>query len=242
MKTETTTARFHPSPDLLRASARPRLSAQQLQYHVLAPRSGQSPELESAYALWHEIWLQTLHALDGVTHISSDEFTRQDQICVLFSGARALSLVCLRWVDLASSLGRADSYFQHWPPDVLQQLGPRQLGIVSHVGIAPEWRGSLVDAPGGAISLKALTIALSLLSFGQSAADTAIGAARKDRGMDRVSRELGCQRIGQAVIHGILSDIVLWHRSDVNALPGVVHELWARRSERAIEEGAVQLS
>jgi hypothetical protein len=234
MKTETATAGLDLGPDLVRASARPRLSAQQLEYHVLAPRSGPSPQLESAYALWHEIWLETLHELDGVTHISSDEFARQDQICVLFSGGRALSLVCLRWVDLASSVGRADSYFQLWPPDVLQKLGSQQLGIVSHVGIASEWRGSVVDAPGGLISLKALTIALSLLSFGQSVADTAIGAARKDRGMDRVSRELGCQRIGQAVIHGIPSDIVQWNRPDVRAFPEVVHELWARRSERAV--------
>jgi hypothetical protein len=181
--------------------------------------------------LWHDIWLQTLHELDGVTHISSDEFTRQDQVCALFSAGRALSLVCLRGVDLASSAGRADSYFQLWPPGALQQLGTQQLGIVSHLGIAPEWRGSAVDAPGGAIPLIALTIALSLLSFRQSGADTAIGAARKDRGIDRVGRELGAHRIGQAVIHGIPSDIVRWDRSDASALPEVVHELWARRSE-----------
>jgi hypothetical protein len=231
MKTETTTANSPPGRDLVRASSRPRLSAQQLQYRVLSPRGSPSAELESAYALWHDIWLDTLHELEGVTRISSDEFTRQDQICVLFSAGRAVSLVCLRCVDLASTMGRADSYFELWPPHVLPQLGSQQLGILSHFGIAPEWRGGLVEDRGGSLSLKALTVALALLSFRKSRADTAVGVARKDRGMDRVSGELGCDTLGQAVLHGITSDIIKWSRSDVSAFPEVAHQLWARRSE-----------
>jgi hypothetical protein len=210
---------------------RPRLSVDRVAYHLLSPRGPADPTLLSAYATWRDGWRATLRELDGVTEIPSDEFTRLDQVGVLMSEGRCISVTGMRWLDLSLPMWLHDSYFRAWPTHVVESLGSGLLGISCNTIVAADWRGTLVHPEvGDPVSLKDLTIRMSLRRFLGSSARIFVGVARNDRGMHRVAGDLGSRRMARIVLHGVESDICGWARSDVADLGPVVESLWGRMS------------
>src|SRR4051794_35785869 len=125
------------------------VAVEELQYYLVPSRPMRHPIIERAYTLWREVWQSTFLELDGVADLSSDEFTRQDEIGVLMHGTLCVSVVGMRWIDLSLDMWRDDSYFKPWPPRPLADLGNRMIGISSNAVIHPAWRGTRVAPPQG---------------------------------------------------------------------------------------------
>lgn len=214
-----------------------------LAYHLLHPnqRTWGSRELVEAYRLWREVWQQTLHELDGVTHISSDQFTRQHEIGALFCGERCIGLTAYRFVDLSRPCNREDSYFDVWPETALKALvrdGP-QICIGSQLTVAPDWRRH------PEVPVKELLLALAVQRFLESRTDTMAGVMRNDRGMGTLAYRLGAQSlVKRATLHGVPVDLVAFYRRSLEPplsydprLRALLCSLWAgARQEMRNEE------
>lgn len=185
-----------------------------LSYHVLRPRSAgpaDLPLLGEAYRCWSEVWRQTLLELDNLSHVPSDEFTRQDEVGALFHGYECIALSLFRWVDLGDTMHGDDSYFAVWPEAARRRAcrdGTR-LCVGSNITIAPAWR----SAKGS--SLKNILAGLIIERF-KLAHDGAamVGTMRKDRGMDTLMDRVGAERLGFTVQHhGVDVELFAYFRS-----------------------------
>lgn len=214
--------------------ARPHLDVARVDYHLIQSRGPTSAALLSAYGAWRDGWSATFRELDGKSEIYSDEFTRQDQLGVLMYEGRCVSVTGLRWLDLSLPMSGHDSYFRTWPRHIMDTLGSGLIGITSNTIVPSDWRGGLVHpVQGDPLSLKDITIRMSLRRFVDSGARVFVGVARNDRGMHRVAGDLGGRRMARIQMHGIDSDICGWTRSDVVDLGPLVDDLWARKAGAA---------
>jgi hypothetical protein len=205
-----------------------------LDYHLFSP-SAHDPLLEQAYELWHDVWKATFEELDGATELFSDEFNRQDEIGVLASGGRCLSVTGIRWLDLSLARSRSDSYFRHWPGEVIEKLGRGLVLVTSNTVVHPDWRGSMIEPPRESAvepsRLAFTTIAMSIRRLLASAAESAAGLSRNDRAMDRVSTALGGVAIGRIRLHGEETNVMHFPRGLAKPEGPVVDDLWARRHQ-----------
>ena len=212
------------------------IAVEDLQYHLLSPRPMRHPIIESAYALWREVWQSTFLELDGVADLSSDEFTRQDEIGALMHGSRCVSIVGLRWIDLSLDMWRDDSYFKPWPRKPLADLQNRIIGISSNAVVHPEYRGTRVAPPVGACAeparLAYLAVGLTIQRFFESSADCSVAVTRNDRGMNRVCLALGATRVSGIELHGIETDVMHFPKSCLRGREPALDHLWSRRTPR----------
>ncbi|MEO8182480.1 MAG: hypothetical protein ABI895_26890 [Deltaproteobacteria bacterium] len=165
----------------------------------------------------------------------SDEFDRQDEVGVLCLDGHCISVTGLRWLDLSLSRAREDSYFQHWPKDAVAALGPRLVAITNNTIVQSDWRRAVVQSSRvGAddpVKLKYATIGLSMRRFIASAADSVVALARNDRAMHMVAVSMGGKKLGQILLHGIETDIMVATRHELKVHGAVVDELWDRRRQ-----------
>ncbi len=220
--------------EIRRKAQRPSLGVEALEYHLLKPRTSRHPLLRSAYELWRDEWQATFAELEGITHIHSDEFVRQDEISVLSIGQRCVSVTGLRWLDLSLPMAREDSYFTGWPEDVVQRLGSGVVGISGNTIVRSEWRGTLVDPSaelqGNPMPLSLATVALAIRRFMEVGTENVIGVTRNDRSMNRVAEAVGAIKLGQIKLHGVDSDLIVITRANATPSGPVVDALWGRRS------------
>ena len=196
-----------------------------------SPRKAQGAVAEAAYELWHEVWLATFRQLDGVEHLDSNEFTKQDEILALSHAGPCMSVTALRSVDRSTRIGREDSYFREWPRDALQKIGTT-LMISSNTVVAERFRRARVHSDGAdAQRLSELVIGLALRRFAASKSEEFVGVARNDRKMDRVGSALRGRAIGRLILHGIESDIMLFSRHALPVFGPAIERIWSRRSD-----------
>src|SRR5262249_9743240 len=203
-----------------------------IELHVLCPKTARGAVVAAAYDLWHEIWLNTFQQLDGVTHLDSNEFSRQDEILCLVHEGECISVSALRCVDLSTRIARDDSYFRPWPREVLAKVADH-VAISSNTAICQRWRRARVC--GDACEPQRLSeaiIALAPRRFAESTAAEFVGVVRNDRKMDRVARSLGFRAIGRLNVHGIDSDIVQLSRAALTAFDPTIERIWRRRLQR----------
>lgn len=209
-----------------------------IEFHLFRPRTSRHPMLRAAYELWRTEWQATLEELDGITRLHSDEFARLDEIGVLSVGQHCVALTGLRWLDFSLPMAKEDSYFQHWPEDVMWRVGRGLVCITSNAVIHPDWRRAIIDPSpersGAPVPLALTTLALGFRRFMESPAEHLIGVARNDRSMNRVAAAIGAEKIGQIRLHGIDSDLMILYRDRAKTRGPVYDVLWNRRClERA---------
>jgi hypothetical protein len=214
--------------------AEPRtIAAGDLEYHLYRPRQSRAPLLDQAYEVWRDVWQRTFEEADGVAEVHSDEFTRQDEIGVLSCNGCCISVTGLRWMDFGRPRSRHDSYFKHWPAEVLASLSPSLLMVTSNTIVHPDWRGTRIQLPSGmdgeAARLAFVTIAMSIRRFLDSPALDAVGLSRNDRAMNRVAVSLGGMPLARLWHHGEEADIMHFTRASATPHGPVVDELWSRR-------------
>jgi hypothetical protein len=211
------------------------IAVEALEYHLFSPQRTHHPLLEQAYEIWRDGWQATLEELDAARRLFSDEFARQDEIGVISSGHRCLSVTGIRWLDLSLPRSLEDSYFQHWPDAAIAALGPSSVCITSNTIVHSEWRRTMVEAPSGeevhGTRLAFATIALSVRRFLASGADSIIALTRNDRAMGRAAAELGATKLAQITLHGVETDVIVVPRADARPHVPVVEHLWRRRHQ-----------
>jgi hypothetical protein len=186
----------------------------------------------AAYNLWKNVWSETLHELDNLSTLYSDDFTRQDEIGAVFYRAKCVMLTFFRIVDLGVSSDREDSYFKVWPEQALNELtqyGSRIM-IGSTITIDESVRGEKLG-----ISAKDLLLGLVIKRFLDSPADAMTGTMRNNRGMNGCAFRHGAQLIKPELIqHGVEVDLVGFYRNSVKpcgieAVDDLVNRMWRNR-------------
>ncbi|MGA9520145.1 MAG: hypothetical protein WBV82_01695 [Myxococcaceae bacterium] len=214
-----------------------------LTYHLLHPnqRAWDSELIDEAYRCWRRVWSDTLEELDGVTRISSDQFTRQHEIGALFLDKQCIGLSTFRFVDLRVPCMRDDSYFEVWPETALKALvrdGPH-ICIGSQLTVAPEWRRGASGLP-----VKDLLLGLAVQRFLESRTNTMTGLMRNNRNMNELAYRLGAEPLMRgSTLHGVEVDLVAFRRhrqmlwADDPKLQRLQSGLWERaRKEMHNEE------
>ncbi len=159
---------------------------------VVLPGNGSTSHVEhyeSAWQHWHTVWLETFRSQDGVSHIFSDNFLRQDEIVALFLADQCVALVCHRYVNISLTSARNDSYFEGWAPgslEAVRQDGPN-IAIINQSSVLPEFRGQRVMG----FALRELVAMLSLTHLYSIPVDAATAAVRSDRNMHSMCYALG---------------------------------------------------
>jgi hypothetical protein len=183
-----------------------------LSYRLLTPRHAgpmDLPLLGAAYECWSSVWKEHLLERDKVEYLPSDDFTRQDEIGVLFHGWECVGMTFYRWVDLTNPVYADDSYFRVWPRAAIEaacSAGPR-LCIGSNLTLAPRWRKAI------GCSVKQLLLALAIERFLRSDSDAMVGQMRNDRGMNKVGIQLGFGLLQERVLlHGGPCDLVAFYQ------------------------------
>jgi hypothetical protein len=203
-----------------------------LEYHLFEPRSSEHPRLTLAYEMWQREWQKAL-ADFGVKHLDADEFRQQDEISALFVDGYCIAVTALRWVDRSKASGREDPYFSPWPASVLAHFDDAVVGISSNTVTDGAWRGARVtlsdDAASETIRLSLLTLALAARRFVESPANVFFGIARNERAMNRQAAVLGGECVGQTLVHGTESDLILIPCVTASPKSSVTDWLWDRR-------------
>jgi hypothetical protein len=211
------------------------LSIDSIEFHLFRPRTSRHPLLRAAYELWRNEWLATLGELDGIKRLHSDEFGRLDEVGVLSVGQRCISLIGLRWFDLSLAMAREDSYFQHWPEDVIGRVARGIVATTSNVCVHSSYRRAVIDPSaerlGAPASLILATVALGFRRCMESPAEHVIAVTRNDRAMNRVAAAAGAVTVGQIELHGIASDLILVTRENAKTRGPVFDVLWSRRCQ-----------
>ncbi len=160
---------------------------------IFYPDSVATEEIEDfnrSYELWHRIWVETREEVTQGLPTPSDNFSRQSEILVLFSGQRAIGTICHRYVDLRHTAIYKDTFFNPslWPEGVLGQLPSLGNSCVlgSHIFIDPDFRKN-----SSGLSTKNLLCALSFGHLNGTAPDVVLGMMRKDKNMHGVFYKSG---------------------------------------------------
>jgi hypothetical protein len=209
------------------------LDLERLRYCLVSPRAPARNVLGAGYRCWKDVWTRTLQELDGADSIRSDDFTRQDELGLLFEGSDCIGMTAYRWVDFASPAARDDSYFSAWPDeakDALVENGTR-VCIGSYLTVAPEWRRTENH------SAKELLLGLAVRRFLASPADVMTGTMRNDRGMSGIAYRLGARLLAPSTMHGVDVDLVAFDRcaleddGGLSRLDPSIRTLWRGRKE-----------
>ena len=199
-----------------------------LRYYII-PGEGVPKEhwglYSEAYRMWRAVWSKTFQELDGADSITSDNFTRQDWIGAIFHFDRCVAMSVHHDANFNLPAAAEDSYFEAWTPEALSQLtrDGKNVLICSHLTVDPEYRGEIADA----LTLKNLTMALSVRLLLQSDYDVMTGTMRNNRGAQRTAYATGATPImANAQMHGVDVDLVGWYRNEVLVNPNMNDHIW----------------
>jgi hypothetical protein len=206
--------------------------------HVLlkarGPGRGTELDYEKAYAFWLEMWRSTFAEVDPSISLTSDTFVNQRELSAVFLRDQVIGLMMYDFRDLRSRAHRDLGYFQHFPRDVVDQLGRYGQGQVMMMGqltVHPDWRRSKV----GPI-MSDLLVGLSVKRFLSSAAPVMVAFTRNDRGTQHLGYRFGAVPLREGhEAYGIRSDVIAFYRDRMvdSSLPGLAEltdRLWTDTS------------
>lgn len=227
---------LHPLPRAQHFNLTRPLQLLDLQLHCLSPRRpAEHPELYAeAYALWRQIWSDTMVEIGSDQALDCDDFARADEILVLCSGREAIGLALLQRFDPHAAAEQVDSCDHPCPPEALEQLaarGVRDLLVGRYFTLAPGFR-KRAALP---FSLKDLLLGAVVGRFLASGAQLLLGAMRDERGMQRLGYRFGAQLLcGGLSYHSAAVSLLQFQPADVRtALASPRHDprmrqLWQR--------------
>lgn len=182
-----------------------------------------------AYNCWREVWEETYKKeLKLNKYLTSDDFTRQDEILALFHKGECTALVFFKWVDSSEDPVAHDSYFKVWPELALRKLssrGPRIL-VCSQFTVHSKYRRN------SSVSWKDLLIGLLVERFRFSDCDAMTGVTRLQRNMGEATYRSGAEPLMKGIPFTAEDDLVdlvgFFHDKIIDSpVPGI-HELVAQ--------------
>ena len=204
------------------------LELKDLKYYLIPGEgvdSAYAPLYTEAYRMWREVWSQTFLELDGSAQIFSDDFTRQSLIGAIFFKDQCVAMSVHHEVNFEYLAAREDSYFKAWPKEAMAELvrNGKDVLICSHLTVASAFRGEVI--PG--LSLKNLTMAMSVRLLLDSEFSVMTGTMRNNRGAQRTAYATGATPImANAQMHGVDVDLVGWYKDEVLKNTNLNDHLW----------------
>lgn len=205
---------------------------------ILLPGSNPPEEYkshyESAYACWRKNWEHAFKMeMGSEAWLSSDQFTRQDEILALFYQGQAVGVSCFRRVDFGLTSSKHDSYFEHWPETAIHALtrrGKRVL-VISQFAIDMAFRKTFQGT-----SLRDLLIGLSQARFSSDTwCETGATALRIQKHMEEAVYKVGATPLvrNMPYILNQTVDLVAYFHGEVHpsSVPGIaelVSEIFPR--------------
>lgn len=185
----------------------------------------------SAYRLWHSVWAQTLKDLDGLTHLYSDQFTRNDFMVAIAHQHEVIALCCFKQMDLKLDASLNDSWFTPWPPSFLKELSTsfKKALVPSWLSIHPKCRRSTgFTSLNFGLILSELIAAMTL----HTQSELAFGTPRKDRSVHTLIQQAGGTTVFENVLHhGVLIDLVCFFATNLqnHYFSDETQKLWTQR-------------
>ena len=205
--------------------------------YILCP--GRFPDKRHAetylniYQCWHDVWLATFQELDQISTLASDPFTRQDFIGAIMVDGQCKAMALYRYADAKMPTTKEDSYFANWSElhqRKLAQKGPRIL-VCSYFTIHPSARKEVLG-----FAMRDLLIGLTATVALHSQADVMTSAARKNRGVERLTYAWGASPIAFDIPsghgEGVNVDLAGFYKSEVldarknHEITHVIDQLW----------------
>lgn len=194
----------------------------------------------AAFSCWKSVWTTVHERFNLSLPVSSDPFTRQDEIACIFKGESCIGMTLYRIVDFSTFPFEHDSYFKDWSPADIQALTQHgsRIFIASYLTVMPEFRAFSED-----IRFKQVFMNLMIKRFLMSPADTIAMATRRERDINGESQKVGSTLIRENVpFFGgkDFVDLVSVYRKDAHldgqtsALQGFCSELWENRIDFGI--------
>jgi hypothetical protein len=174
---------------------------------------GIEKDLSSAYSLWKEVWDFACRQEMMIDAMSSDVFTRQSHLAVLFHKEEPVVLTTLNFLKLNLRMDTDDSYFKVWPQEAMKILKEEASIIYTCGNLALNFnfrRGAI------GVSAKDLIFAILVHFLKYSSADAMVAAVRLEKGMEKAAYRTGAHPIYTNLpysIPGQRVDLVSWHRS-----------------------------
>lgn len=174
---------------------------------ISGKKSGQQDEsFNEGYKFWHGVWKTTFQELDGKSHLSSDNFSRQDEHLFLKAENQMIASISFRTVEASDPAAYNDSYFEAWPQEIKDKLFSlsSKIMIGSHITVHPEFRRNFQPFP-----LKFTVLALLIFRCVELEIDVITGTMRADKGMHVTSYGLSAHNLASDIqFHGVPVDLV----------------------------------
>ncbi len=177
-----------------------------------------------AYNCWREVWEATYQKEMNIdVMLTSDEFTRQDEVLALFYKGECTATCFFKWVNADEVPTVHDSYFGPWPHLAFHKLRSRGPSILvcSQFSVHPKFRKNNKD-----LSWKDLVAALGIERFRYSDADAMTGTMRLKKNMGEVCYQSGGTPLMRGLPYGKgdeMIDLVGFFHDEVfdSPVPGV---------------------
>lgn len=165
---------------------------------------------EQIYQVWHSTWQEEYSALEDSATLFSNEFTRQDSALGIFVDDVCAATTLFHEVDISSPIGRLDSYFAPWPPELLNRIEgiqPKVL-VCSAFTVAKEFR----RFRSGRVIMADLLACASLELLKRSDYKLMVGNMRNSRGANKIVYKFGAERVDTVICNSEESDLVIFRR------------------------------
>lgn len=192
-----------------------------LEYVICPGRFPEKKHRESylkIYKCWQEVWGATFKELDGLDSLKSDAFTRQDFIGAIFVDGDCKAMALYRYVDASLVTIEDDSYFANWNEVALQKLRSQgdKILVCSYFTIHPSARKETLG-----FAMRDFLIGLTSTVILHTEMDAMTSAARKNRGVEKLTYEWGAMPIAIDVPsghgEGVYVDLAAFYKEQVSA-------------------------
>jgi hypothetical protein len=189
------------------------------------------------YKFWKGIWNSTYLELEGQGIKQSDEFLRQDEICVAVSNKEVIGTLSFQWFDLSLNCHLEHSYFQIYPSSVLNKmkdLKVNKIMTIAQMAVAPAWRKSNYGT-----FVSELLMGAACKRMNQWPVDGAIAYTRNNRKVNDLFYRHGARcLLDRQKQHNVDVDFVIILKnearpSDVPGLSEEIDKIWRQRVEGA---------
>lgn len=198
------------------------------------PTPQYSKDYQKAYDCWRSVWEDTYkNELKFDKKLTSDDFTRQDEIVTLFYGEECVGLSFMKWTSFENSTAKADSYFNSWTDFDLHSLNKEGKSIIvcSNFTISLDFRRGR-----GGFNWKDLLMCFLSMRLLYSNADAMTGTMRLSKGMGEATYRAGAVAIRKNVVFKETNDpvdLVGFYKSKIDQcgtdeVLQVAQEVWAR--------------
>ncbi len=229
----------------------------QLSVYVLNGKKKLNPkELHRVYDLsfraWHDTWDKTYREdFHSVRKLTSDDFTRQDEVLVLLYRGECAALCFFSDANMDDQSALQDSYFKYWPENAINKLCAKGSDVVicSQFTVCENFRKETLKTSFGDTPWKVILSGLVAEYYMASGKDAMTGTMRVTKGMDKLTYTFGATPLVEKLEYQAGSektpvDLVAFYQDNVRdffhkfGCTSELDQLWESRNGRRLKIAA----